>query len=214
MALTEIPRYPTVTQNVSSKTETTITMAWSADSTIDYVQYSTNGGSSFVNVGSANATSGSYTISGLTAGTSYSIVTRLRRKDSQLSANSSSMSVSTYSYPYCTSMPNFTIGNKLTLGFYNPLGRTFTFYIIANGTQISNSWTISGTSYSGVDADSSQNQLYATIPNAKSATYQVKCVYGSSTITKTGGTFSVNTSVCAPAIGSVTYKDTNNTTKV
>ena len=212
--LPTIPRYATSNQSLSSKTETSITMNWSSDSTIDYIWYSSNNGSSWTGHNVTDGTKGSYTISGLAANTQYNIKTRVRRKDSQLTTDSSSLSVTTYNYPYATSMPNFTIGNKLTLGFYNPLGRSFTFYIIANGIQISNSWNISGTSYTGVDASSSQSQLYATIPNAKSATYKVKVVYGSSTITKTGGTYSINTSACTPSITSVAYQDTNSTTTV
>lgn len=209
--LDAIPRYATVTQTLTAKTETSVTMKWTSDSTVDYIWYSSNNGSSWTGINVTDGTSGSYTISGLSANTAYNIKTRVRRKDSQLTTDSSALSVTTYNYPYCNSMPNFTIGEKLTLGFYNPLGREFTFYIVANGTQIANTWTISGTSYSGIDATSSQNQLYATIPNAKSATYQVKCVYGSSTITKTGGTYSVNPNECSPSIDSVAYQDTNST---
>lgn len=206
--LDSIPRYATVSQSLQSKTETTAVMKWTADSTIDYIWYSKNNGSSWTGIDVADGTSGTYTISSLTANTTYQIKTRVRRKDSQLTTDSSALSVTTYNYPYATSMPTFNIGDSLTLGFYNPLGRSFTFYIICNGTQISNNWTISGTSYTGIDASSSVNQLYATIPNAKQATYQVKCVYSSSTITKTGGLAKAKEADCKPTIGTVTYKDT------
>lgn len=212
MTLTKINRYATVTQTLVSKTETALTLKWASDATVDYIWYSTNNGSSWTGINVTDGTSGQYTISGLTANTTYQVKTRVRRKDSQLTTDSSALSVATYAYPYCNSMPDFTIGSKLTLGFYNPLGREITFYIIANGTQIANNWTISGTSYSGVNATSSQNQLYATIPNAKSATYQVKVVYGSKISTRTGGKYSINENVCKPSIGSVAYADTNSTT--
>lgn len=212
VTLDTIPRYATVSQSLSSKTETAASIKWTSDSIIDYIWYSTNNGSSWTGINVADGKSGTYTISGLSANTTYQIKTRVRRKDSQLTTDSSALGVTTYNYPYCTSMPNFTIGSKVTLGFYNPLGRTINFYIIANGTQISNSWEISGTSYSGISATSSQNQLYATIPNVKKATYQVKVVYGSSTITKTGGTFSINETSCTPSISTLTYQDTNSTT--
>ena len=211
MKLTDIPRYATAVQSLASKTETTIKINWSSNATIDYLWYSINNGSSWAGINVTDGSSGSYTISNLSPNTAYQVKTRLRRKDSQLTTDSSALSVTTYNYPYCNSMPNFTIGDKLTLGFYNPLGRSVTFYIISNGTQIANNWTISGTSYSGVDAASSQSQLYATIPNDQSATYQVKCVYGSSTITKTGGKVSINKTACAPSISSLTYRDTNET---
>ena len=213
ITLETIPRYATSIQSLSAKTETSITMNWSSDSTIDKIWYSIDGGTNWTAKSISEGTSGSYTISGLTANTAYSIKTRVRRKDSQLTTDSSALSVTTYNYPYASSMPNFTIGDKFTIGFYNPLGREFTFYIIANGTQIANSWTISATSYSGFTASSTKTQLYATIPNAKTATYQVKVVYGSSTITKTGGTFSVNESECQPTIGNAEYIDVNATSE-
>lgn len=209
ITLDTIPRYATITQTLASKTETTATIRWATDATVDKLWYSSNNGSSWTAVSIADSNSGTYTISGLTANTSYNVKTRVRRKDSQLTSDSTALSVKTYSYPYASSMPDFTIGDRLTLGFYNPLGREFTFYIIANGSQISNNWTISGTSYSGVNASSSKTQLYATIPNVQSATYQVKCVYGSSTIIKTGGTMSINASECYPSVGTVSYRDVN-----
>lgn len=212
MTLTAIPRYASVNQALSAKTETTATIKWTSDSVIDYIWYSTNNGSTWTGINVTDGTSGSYTISGLSANTTYQIKTRVRRKDTQLTTDSSSLSVETYDYPYCNSMPDFIIGSKLTLGFYNPLGRQITFYIIANGTQILNNWTIKGTSYSGVNAESSQNQLYATIPNAQTATYQVKVAYGTHVNTKTGGKYHVNPFVCYPSIGSVGYVDTNATT--
>lgn len=210
MDLSNIPRYATSVQSLASKTETSITMNWSSDSTIDYIWYSTNDGSSWTGINVTDGKSGSYMISGLSANTTYKIKTRVRRKDSQLTTDSSMLSVATYSYPYANSMPNFTIGDVVTMGFYNPLGRTINVYIIANGVSIANNpWTISGTSYKGFDAESTINQLYATIPNAKSATYKVRVVYGSSTIEKTGGTYSVKEADCTPTIDSVSYVDVN-----
>ena len=120
VTLPTIPRYATVSQSLGGKTETEITVKWSSDSTIDYVWYSKDNGSNWTAVGSVNATSGSYTISSLTADTSYNIKTRVRRKDSQLTTDSSAMAQRTYNYPYATSMPNFTIGNELTVQLYNP----------------------------------------------------------------------------------------------
>ena len=211
IVLPQIPRYATVSQTLTAKTETTASIRWTSDSTVDYIWYSSNNGSSWTGIDVSDGTSGEYTISGLSANTTYQIKTRVRRKDSQLTTDSSALSVKTYSYPYANSMPDFTIGDRLTIGFYNPLGRSFTIYIVANGTQITNHWTISGTSYSGLNDSTTKSQLYATIPNATSATYSVKCVYGGSMITKTGGTFSVNQSECLPTISTVTYQDTNST---
>lgn len=212
VTLDTIPRYATVSQSLSAKTETTATITWTANATVDYIWYSTNNGSSWSGINVADGTKGTYTISGLSANTTYQIKTRVRRKDSQLTTDSSALSVTTYAYPYANSMPNFTIGNKLTLGIYNPLGRQVTVNIIgADNSQISND-TTSGTSISGYNGDTVVNRLYASIPNAQSGTYKVKVTYGTQISTKTGGTYSVNANVCSPSIGSVAYEDTNATT--
>lgn len=209
VTLDTIPRYATVTQSNTAKTETTITMKWTSDSTIDYVWYKIGTGS-WTAIGSVNASSGTYTISGRAANTAYTIYTRVRRKDSQLTTDSSGLSVTTYAYPYCTTAPNFVIGNPVTLSFYNPLKRQFTFSIVANGTELTDSdWKTTGTSYTGLAATGTQSRLYATIPNAKSATYSVKVTYGSAVNTKTGGTYSVNTTTNAPSVTGLTYADTN-----
>lgn len=209
MALTNIPRYATVNQSLAAKTETSITVNWSANATIDYIWYSSNNGSSWTGINVTDGTNGSYTISGLSSGTTYQIKTRVRRKDNQLTTDSSAMSVATYDYPYANSMPNFTIGNRLTLGLYNPLGRSITVNILgADNSQISND-TTSGTSISGYNNETVQNRLYASIPNSQSGTYKVKVTYGSQISIKTGGTYSVNASQCTPIIGAVSYRDVN-----
>ena len=209
--LDKIPRYATVTQSNTEKTETTITIKWTSDSTIDYVWYKIGSGS-WTAVGSTNASSGTYTISGRAANTAYTIYTRVRRKDSQLTTDSSALSVTTYAYPYCTTAPNFVIGNSVTLSFYNPLKRLITVNIIgADGSQCSND-TTTGTAIAGYNGTGVINALYASIPNAKSATYNVKVTYGSVVSTKTDGTYSVNTTTNAPSVTGLTYADTNATT--
>lgn len=204
--------YPTVSQSLSSKTETTITMNWSSESIIDYLWYSTNGGSSWTGIDITDGKSGSYTISGLTANTSYSVVTSLRRKDSQLYKNSSTLSVTTYDYPHATNMPNFTIGNSLKVTIYNPLSRSVSVTFIAADSSTKSGGTVSGTTIEGFNAAAWKTFLYASIPSAKNGTYQIKVTYGSVNRTNAGGTYTINTSECTPTIGSLTYQDTNSTT--
>lgn len=211
VTLDTIPRYATASQSLSARTETTATMAWNSDSTIDYIWYSINNGSTWAGINVADGKSGTYTISGLNANTKYNIKTRVRRKDSQLTTDSAVLAVTTYAYPYCNSMPNFTIGDKLTLGFYNPLKRSIIVNILgADGSQISND-TTTGTSISGYNGSTVVNRLLASIPNAKSGTYSVKVTYGSNVDTRTGGTYSVNTGVF-PSIGNLYYQDTKSAT--
>lgn len=217
LTLTKIPRYATSNQSLNSKTETTITMNWSSDNTIDYVWYSTDWGTTWKAVGSVNAKSGSYTINypsnstnKLSANTTYNVITRVRRKDSQLTTDSSKLSVTTYDYPHCTNSPNFTIGNSLTLSFYNPLGRSINWQVLGNDNSIIAGNTTTGTSYTGINGEGSIANLYASIPNAKSGTYKVKVTYGSSEKTTTGGTYSIKGTE-TPTIGTITYADTNAT---
>lgn len=210
VTLDTIPQYATVSQSLTSRTETAVTMAWTSDSTIDYIWYSTNNGSSWTGINVADGKSGSYTISGLTPNTKYNIKTRVRRKDSQLTTDSAALAVTTYAYPYCNSMPNFTVGNKLTLGFYNPLKRSITVNILgADGSQISND-TTTGTSISGYNGATVVNRLLASLPNANSGTYKVKVTYGANVDTRTGGTYTINNAY-APQIGALSYQDTNST---
>ena len=212
VTLDTIPRYATVSQSLSSKTETTASITWTSNAIVDYIWYSTNNGSSWSGINVADGTSGTYTISGLSANTTYQIKTRVRRKDSQLTTDSSALAVTTYAFPYANSMPNFTIGSKLTIGIYNPLGRTVTVNILgADNSQVSND-TTSGTSITGYAGSGVVNALYNSIPNATSGTYKVKVTYGTNISTKTGGTYSVNTNVCSPSINAVSYQDTNSQT--
>ena len=212
VTLDTIPRYATSVQSLAAKTETSISMNWSSDNTIDYIWYSTNNGSSWTGINVTDGKSGTYTITGLKANTTYQVKTRVRRKDNQLTTDSSALAVTTYNYPYANSTPNFTIGNKFTIGLYNPLNRSVTVNILgADNSQCTND-TTTGTSITGYNGTAVVNKFYASIPNAKSGTYKVKVTYGSNVSTTTGGTYSINTNICTPTIGTVTYKDTNTTT--
>lgn len=212
VTLDNIPRYATVNQSLTARTETTATIKWTSDTVVDYIWYSTNNGSSWSGINVSDGTNGTYTISGLTANTTYNVKTRVRNKASQLTTDSTALAVTTYNYPYANSTPNFTIGNKLTLGLYNPLGRTVTVNILgSDNSQVSND-TTSGTSISGYTGNTVVTNLYNSIPNAQSGTYKVKVTYGTQISTKTGGTYTVNPSVCSPTIGGASYQDTNTTT--
>lgn len=212
VTLDTIPRYATSVQSLAGKTETAITMNWSSNNTIDYIWYSTNNGSSWTGINVTDGKSGTYTINGLSANTTYNIKTRVRRKDNQLTTDSTALAVTTYNYPYANSTPNFTIGNRFTIGLYNPLNRSITVNILgADNSQCTND-TTTGTSITGYAGTAVVNAFYNSVPNAKSGTYKVKVTYGSQVTTTTGGTYSINTNICTPSIGTVTYQDTNTTT--
>lgn len=210
MDLSDIPRYATVTQSLASKTETTITMNWSSDSIIDYIWYSTNDGSSWTGINVTDGKSGSYTITGLSANTLYKIKTSVRRKDSQLSTNSTKLEVTTYAYPYASGMPDIVIGNSATISVYNPLKRSYTLTIIAADNQeVTTASSYTGTSVSGFKSSEYLTLFYNSIPNSKSGTYKVRINYGSHKETRTGGKYSVNESECTPTITALSYADIN-----
>ena len=209
-SLTTIPRYASISHSMASETETSITMSWSSDSTCDYLWYSTDNGFTWTAVGDINASSGSYTISGLTAGTAYNIKTRVRRKDSQLTSDSSVLNVATYAYPNANSMPDFNIESNVTIGIYNPLSRSVTVELLNNADTVVATKTTTGTSvtFTGTETKSA---LYSSIPNEKSGTYKVRVTYGSNVSTKTGGTYTATAALCTPTIGALSYADTNAT---
>lgn len=207
---------PTVSQSLDAKTEKTITMKWSSDSVCDRVRYSKDGGSTWSSM-TVNASSGSYQITGLSVNTPYSIKTEVRRKSTGATNASSALSVTTYDWPQCTSAPSFVIGDKVTLTFYNPLGREITVYMRdKNNALVGNTNVIHGTSLSGFNGTAYTDDLYNSIPDDLSATYSVRVVYNDNgtnrTKTKTGGKYSVNESISSPVIGSVSYEDRRGTT--
>lgn len=210
-----VKTYTLPTQSVYDTTETTITMNWGIDSAADKLYYSTDGGSNWSNAITVSGTSGRYTISGLNANTAYDVLLKLHRVATDTNVQPSSYdSIKTYDYPYCIESPNFTISDSgVTLKFYNPLNRTFTFKVIANGTQLAYTWTQNGgTSHLCFDGETTQNQLYASIPNQQSATYQVKVTYGTSVkIRNNGNTFKIKGTE-KPTFSNFTYADTDSRT--
>lgn len=202
----------TVNQILIEKTETTIKIKWVSDSIIDYIWYSTDNGTHWSGIDVPDDSQGQYTISGLLADTTYNIKTRARKRDTQQTTDSVALSVTTYDYPYATSMPDFVIGSEVSLNIFNPLKRQVTVTLLgADNSEISSVIT-TGTTVQGFNDSSSVNALYASIPSAKSGSYKVKVIYGTNIDIKTGGAYRVNENVCAPEIGSLSYSDTNSTT--
>ncbi len=190
------------------KTETSVTINWSATSDIDYLWYSTDNGGTWTANGSITGTAGAYTITGLSHNTSYSIKTKVQRKGTNVSTISDAITTKTYSYPYATSMPNFTIGDTLRIGLFNPLNRNVTVYLDdRNNTQVGY-LTTSGAYVQGFAGATVQTALYASISAQISGSYRVRVKYGSHTETRSGGQYSANTAVCKPTPGTATYKDT------
>ena len=210
--LPKIPRYATSKQTLNSKTETSIKMNWSSDNTIDYIWYSKNNGTNWTGIDIADAKSGTYTIEELSPNTTYSIKTRVRRKDNQLTTDSTKLDVTTYDYPYCINTPNFNVGNELTFELYNPLSRLVDVsFIDNNGTKLSTDST-SMTTVSGYNTETFINKLYESLPNSLTGKYSIQVTYEDSVkVTDNGNTYTLDSNECKPTFTEFTYKDTNTT---
>ena len=209
MALTSIPRYATINQSLVSRTETGMDINWTSNTVIDHLWASTDNGATWMDIYSPNRVNGSYSLLGMDPNTNYQIRTRVRRKDNQLISDSSTLNVSTYDWPHASSMPNVTIGDELTLGFYNPLSRNIHVNLLGEDDSIIGDDYTTGTTITGYNNATVQERFYNSIPNSSSGTYKVKVTYDGHILTRTGGTYSVNPSQCAPYIGTVSYADIN-----
>ena len=171
------PAYTSITGfSVGALSETSVRFNWSAANTVDYVWYSTNNGSSWTGVDVADGTNGSFDVGSLAANTGYNFKIRVRRKDSQLTTDSGAYYATTYAYPYLTSVPEFTVGNSLNIGIYNPLGRSCTISLIGDNGVEHNGDTITGTTISPFNNDSWKNIWYSTLPSKTQGTYKARLV--------------------------------------
>lgn len=214
LALTNIPRYftKTPTLEVVSKTETSLTIKWTTSENASRSQYKIDNGSWVDVETNINKKTGTMTINGLTPNHTHTIYGDFMRKDSGLWCQTKpSINVTMYDYPYINSTPNFTIGDVLNIGIYNPLGRSCDIYVIGADESEDSGNTTSDTSITGYNNTSYQNFFYDSIPNTNTGTYKVRlvCSEVNRDITSTGGTYSTNTAECNPSFSSFNVKDNN-----
>lgn len=209
ITLTKITRAATVTVSNTSKTETSITNKWTSDLTASKVEYrySSNSGSTWSSWTSktVSAKSGSYTISGLSANTSYQIQTRITPSGITTTTTASN-TVKTYAWPYASCPTTSVYKQDLDITLVNPLRRRCKVTIRVGSTVIFSDTDVVENLM--LDASGYREAFLVTIPNSASGTYSVDVEYGSHKTTKTG-TF--NATGANPSIGSVTYTDTNTT---
>ena len=220
--LDTIPRYTTVsTWSVTSRTETSITLSWKTADTCSQIRYGTS--TSSYTTANVNGNSGTVTISGLTAGQTYTLYFMPKRKDSSLWGDGSDgtwknlTNQSTHPYPYAETMPAFTIGENPTIGIKNPLNRTFTITVYgADNSTIYTGSNKTGTSIKDIlNETTAVNNLYQSLPTTKSGKYKVKIetTLPSSTTKDSGNNlYSVNENDCRPVFNDFTYADINATT--
>jgi hypothetical protein len=198
--------------SLSSKTETDITVNWTCDEKLDKLWYSTDNGLNFTeSYGSGNE--GAVSIYNLNQATIYKIILKGRVLNSQEITYSAVLEIETYNFPFCNYAPDFTIGERLSLLFYNPLKREITVNLIgADGSIISND-TINTTYLTGFIDAVTIDRLYASIPNTPQANYLVKVTCeDNAPITIVGGVYSVNEDECKPTLLEVSYEDTTAST--
>ena len=211
ITLTKIPRAAFVTQTLAERTETSLTVNWYTNEVVDRLWVSSDNGATWTQMPISAGRWGSFNVINLNVGTEYNIKSKVRRKSNQVISESSTLVASTYNYPYATSMPNFVIGEPLTVDIFNPMGHTITVDMLdANDTTV-RSYEISNTSITGFDDTTVQNYLYMSIPNSKTGTYKIKVTYDNNVSTRTGGTYTVNPEECAPEFGTISYQDVNST---
>lgn len=212
----------TIYHAIKSFTETTLTIEWTSDATISALSYTLDNGTTWVSVGNPNKSKGTYTISGLTANHNYSVKSRVTKKGTSLTTISNVATHRTLAYPHCVKGNDFIIGGKNFLQLYNPLQRTVTIKFLYKGgsyfekTVTPNSIPLDrdgNGEYFKLSTVTAMDALYASIPNQTSYRYDISVTYDGHTETFVeAGHYSINTTECKPAIGLVSYGDTNAST--
>ena len=213
--LVEIPRYlAIVSLSVENITETSCVVRWITSHPRSSTYYSLDDGATWIGSATDGETlasdtmSGSFNILNLSANTAYRIKFKFKRTDNGVWKESTTLYFSTYNYPHCTSTPNFTIGNALTLDFYNPLGRSFTVkgYSKTDGREIF-SGSSNGTRLVGFNDSNSVTEQYKSIPNSQSGQYKVVVTYNNISLTRdAGNTYQVRGNEI-PTVGNLSYAD-------
>ena len=200
MVCSKLPRYATLTKHEISSTELNkFSVTWSADASCDAVQYSLNGGSW------TNTSGTTYSITGLTPNTSYTIKTKVRRTDSQLWTESGTLTVKTAALPNTNTPSNFNLGSNITTSIANTnyLSKWYCD-IYDNTTKIASSGDVTTTSKT-VDLTNATmiSSMLARHPNDNNWTITVKyyCV-------SNGVTYTLTQRTCSCIIPSGSYTPT------
>lgn len=115
VTLDSIPRYANITEfKVQSTGLNSITIKWNADSGIDYLKYSLNGGNW------VDASGLTFTIYALSPGTTYSIKINVRRSDSGLWTESNTIYGTTKDIGRLQSVNDFNLGDSVRITKTNP----------------------------------------------------------------------------------------------
>ena len=182
--------------SVDSKDETSIKVKWSTSQTCNEIKWYR--GNTLVATTNPNGTSGTYTFTGLTANTQYTLKGNFKRADSGYTMDSNVITPSTDNYPYVKTTgglnpASITLGTTTTqtINIENPHSRNTTIYVKtdnASGTTVATA-TTSGTSATITVPTST---LYQKIPSSSSGTLYYYCVYDGHTTSGVSGTYQIN----------------------
>ena len=222
--LNTIPRYLTSYANsINSTALESFKIDWSCSPARDWTQYTLNGGA-WTDASTSGTTSGNYTISGRSPGTQYNIRTRLRRSDSGLWSECSTLYPTTKAISSTSSVSTITLpapGNSVSFTYNasNPSGNTTYVYLERNNggdnygcnsgsTSVSTgngkSLTIPST---GVDLIYSQ---HSTVKSASGMQLTARTSGSSNYYHQSAVTINFTEANCGPtAIKDMTIKETN-----
>lgn len=218
--LTTIPRYVNATLLLSSKTETTANFIWETDENCDAVKYTLDEGTNWTNLTISSATtSGTFSLSSLTANTNYKISIQCRREDSQQWTWTPVTEFTTYNYPYvkAISQASLSIGSAQTVTIENPLGRSCTVYMKKDSADAASAlYSSSATTGTSLTFTPTAATLYNSIPDSTTGNAVYYCLdTNNHRVNVVEGVYTCVTADCIPTLpnNAISYTDTNNATK-
>ena len=214
--LDKIPRYATgVSISLVSKTLTSATFNWSANETCSAIKYGINQSSlTEINV---NAKSGSFTITGLAANTTYTVYFNAKRSDSNLYLESNkTASVTTYDKAHIIGYSTqFNIGSNVSITYDNPGKSSKVKFKVYTYSPVQSVYTSDYLSTNGGTFTwTNTSVVYEKTPNNNS----IKLYFNLVTETDMGEytdsyVVTANVTNSNPTFSNFTYEDTNGTTK-
>lgn len=235
MVLTAIPRdfskAPVLTV-AKGADEHSLVCTWTTSENCSAVKYKKGSETTWTsapNPTGIGGTTGQFTLTGLTAGTEYSIKIECTRKDSSRPGESTAVKNTTYPYPTVTAVTD-TNGTSLVgtnkwnmagvtskdikVTINNPLKRTVAVYIEVGGnTKTKTDFTMTKSSDTLYTYTLTKEVLNKKITTATSADVSYWLVYDSNKKSSLVGTYELIESECKPTIGTVTWKELNTTVK-
>ena len=216
---------PVVTISLSSRTSSSLTIAATADTTCNKWEYSINDGSSFTQFSTTSATSVSYTITGLSANTTYNVKIRANKASNNVKGTSARGAYTTLGQALLNSVAEFyadaaTAQTTINATIYSS---TFTYTLLikrGNTTLVTYSIGAQSTGTKNITVTLSAAQRTALLNGMSdvasfSATYTLT-TYDNGTqvgsVSTATGTIRTSSNTSAPGQPSFNYADVNAST--